>query len=89
MHKKQQEFLYIAPLNGDSTKVLDDIVNFAKDNNVKVCFNAGTSSIKKGFNYIKKILGNCTYCSRIKKKHQWLHKYKLDQIQEMKNFQMN
>lgn len=55
---KKAKLLYIAPLNGDSTKVLDDIVNFAKDNNVKVCFNAGTSSIKKGFNYIKKILGN-------------------------------
>ena len=55
---KNAKLLYIAPLNGDSTKVLDDIVNFAKDNNVKVCFNAGTSSIKKGFNYIKKILEN-------------------------------
>ena len=55
---KNAKLLYIAPLNGDSTKVLDDIVNFAKDNKVKVCFNAGTSSIKKGFNYIKKILEN-------------------------------
>lgn len=55
---KNATLLYIAPLNGDSTKVLDDIVNFAKENNVKVCFNAGTSSIKKGFNYIKKILEN-------------------------------
>lgn len=55
---KNSKLLYIAPLNGDSTKVLDDIVNFAKENDVKVCFNAGTSSIKKGFNYLKKILGN-------------------------------
>lgn len=55
---KNARLLYIAPLNGDSTKVLDYIVSFAKDNNVKVCFNAGTSSIRKGFNYIKKILEN-------------------------------
>lgn len=55
---KQAKLVYIAPLNGDSTKVLDDIVNFAKENDVIVCFNAGTSSIKKGFNYMKKILEN-------------------------------
>ena len=55
---KSAKLLYIAPLNGDSTKILDDIVNFAKDNDVKVCFNAGSSSIKKGFNYLKKILEN-------------------------------
>ena len=55
---KKAKLVYIAPLNGDSTKVLDDIVNFAKENDVKVCFNAGTSSIKKGFNYMKKIMEN-------------------------------
>ncbi len=53
---KNSKFLYIAPLNGDSNKVLDDIVHFAKENNVYVCFNAGSTSIKKGFNYLKKIL---------------------------------
>ncbi len=55
---KKAKLVYIAPLNGDSTKVLDDIVNFAKENDVIVCFNAGTSSIKKGFNYMRKILEN-------------------------------
>ena len=55
---KKAKFLYIAPLNGDSTKILDDLVNFAKENDVKVCVNAGTSSIKKGFSYMKKILEN-------------------------------
>ena len=53
---KQSKLLYIAPLNGDSNKVLDDIVKFAHDNNVSVCFNAGTTSIKRGFNYLKTIL---------------------------------
>ncbi len=55
---KNAKLLYIAPMNGDSTKVLDDIANFANDNNVYVCFNAGSTSIKKGFNYLKKILEN-------------------------------
>lgn len=55
---KNSKLLYIAPMNGDSTKILDDIANFANENNVYVCFNAGSSSIKKGFNYIKKILEN-------------------------------
>lgn len=55
---KAAKFVYIAPLNGESNRVLDDIVNFAKDNGVYVCFNAGTTGIKKGFNYLKKILAN-------------------------------
>ena len=55
---KNAKLLYIAPMNGDSTKILDDIANFANENNVYVCFNAGSSSIKRGFNYIKKILAN-------------------------------
>ena len=57
---KNAKLLYIAPMNGDSTKVLDDIATFANDNNVYVCFNAGSTSIKKGFNYLKKILENAS-----------------------------
>ncbi|MGN0030510.1 MAG: carbohydrate kinase family protein [Candidatus Gastranaerophilaceae bacterium] len=53
---KNAKLLYIAPLNGDSNKVLDDIVKFAKENDTYVCFNAGTTGIKKGFNYLKSIL---------------------------------
>ena len=55
---KNSKLLYIAPLNGNSTKVLDDIAAFAHENNVFVCFNAGSSSIKKGFSYLKQILEN-------------------------------
>lgn len=55
---KETDWLYIAPLNGESNKVLEPIVNFAHENDIKVCFNAGTTSLKKGFEYIKKIL--CT-----------------------------
>ena len=53
---KNAKLLYIAPLNGDSNKALDDIVKFAKENNTAICFNAGTTVLKKGFNYLKKIL---------------------------------
>lgn len=53
---KNAKLLYIAPLNGDSNKQLDDLVKFAKENNTIVCFNAGSTGIKKGFNYLKKIL---------------------------------
>ena len=53
---RKARLLYIAPLNGDSNKVLDDIVKFAKENNTYVCFNAGTTGLKKGYNYLKKIL---------------------------------
>ncbi len=53
---KNAKTLYIAPLSGESNKVLASIVDFANKNNVKVCFNAGTTSIKKGFEYIKKII---------------------------------
>ena len=53
---KNAKFLYIAPLNGESNKVLDDIVNFAKENNTYVCFNAGSTGIKKGYNVLKGIL---------------------------------
>jgi len=53
---KQAKWLYIAPLNGESNKILEPLVNFAKENDIIVCFNAGTTSIKQGFEYIKNIL---------------------------------
>lgn len=53
---KQAKMLYIAPLSGESNKALGSIVEFANENGVKVCFNAGTTSLKRGFDYIKKII---------------------------------
>lgn len=53
---KNAKFIYLAPLNGDSNKILDDIVYFAREHGVYVCVNAGSTGIKKGFNYLKKIL---------------------------------
>ena len=48
--------MYLAPLNGKSTKILEPLIDFATENNVNICVNAGTSSIKKGFEYMKRIL---------------------------------
>lgn len=53
---KNAKLLYIAPLSGESNKVLQSIVEFANENGVDVCFNAGTTSLKKGFEYLKKII---------------------------------
>ena len=40
-------WLYLAPLNGDSTLALDEIANYAESHNVNLAINLGTSSIKK------------------------------------------
>ena len=53
---KDANLIYIAPLNGESNKVLEPLVEFAQKNDIRVCFNAGTTSLKKGFKEIKKIL---------------------------------
>ena len=53
---KDAGLLYIAPLNGKSNKILEPLVKFAHKNDIRVCFNAGTTSLKKGFDDIKKIL---------------------------------
>ena len=53
---KDADFLYVAPLNGESNKVLEPIVDYAHKHNTRICFNAGTTSIKRGFEHIKTIL---------------------------------
>ncbi len=53
---KDSDFMYVAPLNGDSNKVLEPIVEYAHKHGTKICFNAGTTSIKKGFKHLKHIL---------------------------------
>ncbi len=53
---KNADFIYIAPLNGESNKVLEPIVDYAHKHNTRICFNAGTTSIRRGFQHIKTIL---------------------------------
>lgn len=45
---KNSKWLYLAPLNGESTKVLDKLAEFAEEYNVNLAINVGTSSIKQG-----------------------------------------
>ena len=44
---ENSRWLYLAPLNGDSTLALDEIAKFAEEKNVDLAINLGTSSIKK------------------------------------------
>lgn len=55
---KDADFIYVAPLNGDSNAVIEPLVDFAYKNNVHICFNAGTTSLKKGKKHLDKILKN-------------------------------
>ncbi|MDD3238067.1 MAG: carbohydrate kinase family protein [Candidatus Gastranaerophilales bacterium] len=53
---KKSKWLYIAPLNGHSREVLDEIAVFAEENGVKTAINLGTSSIKQGVDKLAKVL---------------------------------
>lgn len=53
---KNSKWLYLAPLNGNSTKILDEIADYAENNGVNLAINVGTSSIKQGKEYLYKIL---------------------------------
>lgn len=53
---KESDWLYVAPLNGKSNEIIQPLVEFAKANDIKICFNAGTTSLKQGFDKIKPIL---------------------------------
>lgn len=53
---KNAKWLYIAPLAGDSNKMLDKLATYAKENNIKLSINAGTTAIKKGEKYFSEII---------------------------------
>ena len=53
---KNSKWLYIAPMSGESNQVLDELAEYAEANGVNLAFNPGTTSIKKGLEYLKKIL---------------------------------
>lgn len=53
---KEAKWLYVAPLAGDSNKVLGKIAQFAEENGVKLALNAGTTGILKGEKYFAQIL---------------------------------
>lgn len=53
---KNSKFLYIAPLNGESNEIFDELMDFAEAHKVQTCFNAGTTSIKRGYEQLKRVL---------------------------------
>ena len=53
---KKAKWLYLAPLNGESTKILDKTAEFAKENKINLAVNVGTSSIKQEKNNLYSIL---------------------------------
>ena len=55
---KEADFMYVAPLNEESNKVLEPIVKYASKHGTKICFNAGTTSLKRGYEHLKTMLGS-------------------------------
>lgn len=53
---KNSKWLYLAPLNGNSTKILDKIADFAEQHDVNMAINVGTSSIKQGKEFLYQVL---------------------------------
>jgi len=53
---KQSKWVYVASLSGSSNDVLDEFAEFAEENGIKMAFNPGTTQIKRGVEYLKKIL---------------------------------
>ena len=53
---KKSKWLYLAPLNGESTKVLDDVAMFAEKHDVNLAINVGTSSIKQSKKNLTEVL---------------------------------
>lgn len=53
---KETKWLYVAPLAGESNKLLDKLAAFCAQNNIKLSINAGTTAIKKGEKYFSKII---------------------------------
>ena len=53
---KDADFIYVAPLNGESNSVIEPLVDFAHKHDLAICFNAGTTSLKKGRKHLDKIL---------------------------------
>ena len=56
---KNTRWIYLAPLAGESNKLMDKIAEFAKENKIKLAINAGTTAIKKGEKYFGNIINSC------------------------------
>lgn len=53
---KNAKWLYLAPLNGETSKILDKLAEFAEENNTNLAINLGTTSIKMNRDDLVKVL---------------------------------
>ena len=53
---KKAKWLYIAPLNGDSAYILDELAEFAENHNVNMALNVGTTNIRQGKETLHKVI---------------------------------
>ena len=53
---KKTSWIYVAPLAGDTNKLLDKIADFAGQNNINLAINAGSTTMKKVEEYFSNIL---------------------------------
>ena len=53
---KKAKWLYIAPLNGESAYILDELAEFAEAHNVNMALNVGTTNIKQGKDTLDKVI---------------------------------
>ncbi|MBQ7450354.1 carbohydrate kinase family protein [bacterium] len=53
---KKAKWLYIAPLNGESAFILDELAEFAEKHNVNMALNVGTTNIKQGKDTLDKVI---------------------------------
>ncbi len=71
---KNARWLYVAPLAGESNKILDKIAQYAEDHGTNLAINAGTTAIKKGEKYFKKIINTAEIVIMNKEEAQMLTK---------------
>ena len=53
---KKAKWLYIAPLNGESAYLLDELAEYAEKHNVNMAMNVGTTNIKQGKDTLDKVI---------------------------------
>ena len=53
---KEAKWLYLAPLNGDTNKIIDKLSEYAEEHDTNLAINLGTTSIKMGKDHLQKVL---------------------------------
>jgi ribokinase len=53
---KQAEWFYFASMVDESYKTLEKLTDYGKENNIKTLFNPSSYVVKKGLNYIRKLM---------------------------------